>query len=63
MEKQQRLVQYAIQTHNSKSVLMVTEDRSEAERLLDMIGQGRLLTRTITYGPWRDVPAVMSATG
>jgi hypothetical protein len=31
---------------------MVTEDLAKAERALDMVGHGRLITRRVTYGPW-----------
>jgi hypothetical protein len=39
----------------------VTEDLAEAEHLLDMVGQGRLIERTITYGPWQLVDADLAA--
>jgi hypothetical protein len=34
---------------------MLTEDLAEAERTLDMVGHGRLISRRVTYGPWIDV--------
>jgi len=57
----ERLVQYGIQTAHTKTILMVTEDLAEAEHLLDMVGQGRLIERTITYGPWQLVDADLAA--
>lgn len=53
----QRVVQYGIQTPHSKTILMVTEDRNEAQRMLDMVGEGRLITRTIRFGSWTQVDA------
>ena len=44
--------EYAVQTANSKTILTVTLDRAEAERTLDMLGEGRLLQRTVRYSPW-----------
>ena len=52
-EKAKRLVEYGIQAPNSKTILMVTDNLADAERMLDMIGQGRLVERIIRYGPWR----------
>jgi hypothetical protein len=49
------VVQYGIETPTSRTVLMVTEDRGEAERMLDMLGRGRLIVRTVSYSRWRDV--------
>ena len=54
-----KVVEYAIQTPHSKTVLMTTEDRAEAERTLDMLGEGQLLMRTVTYGQWK--PAIDDA--
>ena len=34
---------------------MVTEDRGEAQRMLDMVGEGRMITRTIRFGAWETV--------
>jgi hypothetical protein len=45
-------VEYAVQTSNSKTILTVTEDLAEAERTLDMLGQGRLVQRTVSCSPW-----------
>ena len=52
-----RTVEYGVQTSNSKTILTVTEDLAEAERTLDMLGQGRLLKRTVSYSPWIAVEA------
>jgi hypothetical protein len=49
------VIQYGIRLNSSKSVLMVTEDLAEAERVLDMVGHGLLISRRVTYGPWIDV--------
>jgi hypothetical protein len=57
----ERHVQYGIQTPNSKTILMVTEDLAEAEHMLDMVGQGRVAERTISYGPWRVIDAHLAA--
>jgi hypothetical protein len=47
-----RTVEYGVQTLESKTILAVTEDLAEAERTLDMLGQGRLVKRTVSYSPW-----------
>jgi hypothetical protein len=47
-----RVVEYGVQTSNSKTILTVTEDLAEAERILDMLGQGRIVQRNVSYGPW-----------
>jgi hypothetical protein len=47
-----RTVEYGVQTSNSKTILTVTEDLDEAERTLDMLGQGRLVQRTVSCSPW-----------
>jgi hypothetical protein len=57
----ERCVQYGIQTPNSKSILMVTDDLAEAEHMLDVIGQGRLTVRTISYGRWRELDSHLAA--
>jgi hypothetical protein len=49
------VVEYGIQTQNSKTILVVTEDLGEAESTLDMLGSGTLIKRTVRYGPWRSV--------
>lgn len=49
------VVQYGIQTPNSKTILVVTEDLTEAESTLDMLGSGTLIRRTVRYSPWRRV--------
>ena len=36
------VVEYGIQTSNGKTILMVTNDLTEAEHTLDLIGEGRL---------------------
>ena len=47
--------EYGVQTANSKTILTVTLDLAEAERTLDMLGEGRLLQRTVRYSPWTAV--------
>jgi hypothetical protein len=49
------VVQYGIQTPNSKTILVVTDDLSEAMSTLDMLGSGTLIRRTVRYSPWRTV--------
>ena len=44
--------EYGVQTANSKTILTVCSDLAEAERTLDMLGEGRLLRRTVRYSPW-----------
>jgi hypothetical protein len=51
----QSFVQYGIQTPNSKTILMVTEDLAEAKHTLDQIGGGNLIARTVSYSHWRSV--------
>lgn len=48
-------VEYGIQTPNSKTVLVVTEDLSEAVSTLNMLGSGTLIRRTVRCSPWRAV--------
>lgn len=57
------VTEYGIQTFNSKQILVITEDLPDAERMLDMLGDGRLLTRTVTYGAWRPLDADALAPG
>lgn len=57
----ERRVQYGIQTPNSNTILMVTEDLAEAEQTLEMVGQGRLTMRTISYGRWHVLDADLAA--
>ena len=56
-------VQYGIQAANSKTILMVTEDPEEADRMLDLLGEGRLITRTISYTHWGPVDAKVPVRG
>jgi hypothetical protein len=51
------VVEYGIQTLHSKSILVMTNDLAEAHRTLDMIGEGRLISRTVSYSGWQDVEA------
>jgi hypothetical protein len=48
--------EYGIQTLNRKTILMVTNDLTEAAHTLDLIGEGRLVQRTVRYSPWVAVP-------
>jgi len=54
-ERAEKVVEYGIRTPHSKTTLMLTEDLAEAERTLDMLGQGTLIERTVSYGPWHQV--------
>jgi hypothetical protein len=56
-------VEYGIQTTTSKTILGVTEDLEEAQRTLDMIGDGRLIQRTVSYSPWVEVDARAQTSG
>jgi hypothetical protein len=56
-------VQYGIQTPTSKTILMVTEDPAEADRMLDMIGEGGLVVRTVSFSHWRPVDAHVAVGG
>jgi hypothetical protein len=49
------VVEYGIQTQNSKTILVVTDDLHEAESTLDMLGSGTLIQRTVRYSPWHSV--------
>jgi hypothetical protein len=49
------ITEYGVQTANSKTILTVTLDLAEAERTLDMIGEGFLLKRTVRYSAWTAV--------
>jgi hypothetical protein len=51
------ITEYGVQTANSKTILTVTQELAEAERTLDLIGEGRLLKRTVRYSPWTAVDA------
>ena len=53
---ERRMVEYGVQTLNSRTILTVTKDVAEAEHTLDLIGEGRLIRRTVTYSPWTEVP-------
>lgn len=57
------IVEYGIQTSNGKTIPMVTEDRAEAERTLNLLGEGRLIRRTVYYTPWVTVPDETSIPG
>jgi hypothetical protein len=56
-------VQYGIQSPTSKTILMVTEDPAEADRMLDLVGDGRLVARTVSYGHWRPVDTHVAVSG
>jgi hypothetical protein len=49
-------VEYGVVSLTSRTILTVTEDYAEAEHTLDLIGEGRLVRRTVTYGSWADIP-------
>ena len=50
------IVEYGIQTLHGKTILMLMNDLTEAEHTLDLIGEGRLVQRTVRYSPWVTVP-------
>jgi hypothetical protein len=62
-EVEQTVVQYGIRTPTSSTILVLTESRAEAERTLDMLGQGILIERTVKYGGWRTIETDLPATG
>ena len=47
------VVEFGVQTPNSRTVLMVTQDLAEAEQVLDLLGGGQLVRRAVSYSPWR----------
>ncbi|MDT5066724.1 MAG: hypothetical protein QOK02_2879 [Mycobacterium sp.] len=47
--------EYGVQTANGNTIVTVCSDLAEAERTLDMLGEGRLLQRTVRYSPWTAV--------
>jgi hypothetical protein len=49
------VVEFGVQTPNSRTVLMVTQDIEEAEHVLDLLGGGQLVRRAVSYSPWRPV--------
>ena len=54
------VVQYGVQTPSSTTVLLVTDRLDEAEHILDVVGDGHVVQRTVRYGAWR--PAEASGT-
>ena len=51
------VVQYGVETPSSTSVLLVTDRLDEAEHILDVVGDGRIVQRTVRYGAWHPVEA------
>jgi hypothetical protein len=51
-------VEFGVQTPNSNTVAMVTDQIEEAEHMLDLVGTGRIVRRTVSYGPWSGVETV-----
>lgn len=49
------VVEYGVLAPTGPTVLLVTDDYAEAEHALDLIGEGRLVRRVVTYGQWTDV--------
>jgi hypothetical protein len=49
------VVQYGVETPSSTSVLLVTDRLDEAEHILEVVGQGRIVQRTVRYGAWHPV--------
>jgi hypothetical protein len=60
---EKRVVQYGVRTAHSSTILVLTDSRAEAERALDMFGEGVLIERTVSYTRWRTAEADLSATG
>jgi hypothetical protein len=60
---EETVVQYGVRTANSKTILVLADSRAEAERALDMLGEGVVIERTLSYSRWRTVKADLSATG
>jgi hypothetical protein len=60
---EKRVVQYGVRTVHSSTILVLTDSRAEAERALDMFGEGVLIERTVSYTRWRTAEADLSATG
>ncbi|MCW2587660.1 MAG: hypothetical protein JWQ86_87 [Mycobacterium sp.] len=56
-------VEYGVQTPSSSTVAMVTDQIEEAEHMLDLIGAGRIMQRTVSYGPWSAVENSVPAAG
>ena len=54
-EDRNTVVEFGVQTPNSRTVLTVTQDLAEAEHMLDMLGGGRLVRRSVSYSSWRPV--------
>jgi hypothetical protein len=54
--------EYGIRAPGSKSIFMVTQDLTEAERMLDLVGAGQIFMRTVHYGAWGCAPTA-SRTG
>jgi hypothetical protein len=51
------VVEFGVQTLSGKTVLTVTHDRVEAEHILGLLGEGRLVQRTVNHRPWVLIPA------
>lgn len=49
------IVEYGVQTPMSRTVVLLTDHLEEAEHMLDLVGEGRIVRRTVRYGPWRSV--------
>jgi hypothetical protein len=60
---EERIVQYGVRTAHSRTILVLTDSRAEAERALDMFGEGMLIERTVTYSRWHTAEADLPATG
>ena len=49
------VVEYDVQTPTSRTVVLVTDQFQEAEHILDLVGDGCIVRRTVCYGAWRAV--------
>jgi hypothetical protein len=49
------IVEYGVQTPTSRTVVLVTDQFEEAEHVVELVGEGCIVRRTVRYGPWRPV--------
>jgi hypothetical protein len=49
------VIEYGVETANGRTVLLVTDEVDEAQKILEVVGEGRILQRTVQYGRWHPV--------
>jgi hypothetical protein len=49
------VVEYGVQAPMSRTVVLVTDKFQEAEHMLDLVGDGCIVRRTVSYGAWHAV--------